>query len=785
MAAIWTWVRAELRRDLRSSIAVVLIIGLGAGVAMAAVAGARRTDTAFDRFLDTSRAATHRVQYSSDDDVDDLVLERLRAHPDVEVAVPIHFLIAFSESTEYDLGIITSSDPAFGHTVDRLRMVEGRRPMDDSIDEVMVSRFLSEETGVGVGDTLTLGTFSAEQIDQGDFGSEPAGPVLDVEVVGIGYTPDELADEESGFLYASPAFADAHVGVVGGFGPSIELRLRDGADVEDVTSSAFAGLDLVEAPIVESAEMRADRVGDTTGALSTALLLFAACAAVAAAVAAGQALTRRLATAAVDQPILEAVGVTRSQRAAALASLAVPHVAVGAGVALVVAIAGSTTMPPGLAGRAEPDPGVDVDVLVLVLGTVSAGLFLLGLAVLAAHGLASARAIADRERSLVGRSAVVGVAKRAGWSAPAVVGITMALEPGRGRTAVPVRPALIGAVVGTAGVVAALTFGASLDHLTSTPAAYGWNWGLSPDLFDEDAELLAEQEEVEDVGQLFLQQVVVDGRQLQGMSVSSLKGDPSLTLLEGRMPASIGEVALGPVTADRAGASIGDRVVVEGPGGEIEVTVVGRALFPVFDENPFNDAVAFHPDLLGEVAVSEGFGASIVSFRPGVSREEGAALVDELVPEAMTIYAVPTRPPDVENLTQVRGMPRLLAVFLVLLAVAAVGHALVTAARRRRRDLGVLRAIGFRRHQVATAVAVQSLTLVAVGLVLGIPFGVIAGRVAWSLVADGIGVASTITVPGLALAVLVPAALMLAALLAVLPARSASTVTPAEALRTE
>jgi ABC-type lipoprotein release transport system permease subunit len=785
MAGAWVWGRAALRAGARSSLLLVLLIALGAGVATAAVAGARRTETAYDRFAEASLTATHRLQYSSDEDIDEVVLERLRAHPDVEVAVPVHFLIAFTEGTEYDLGIIASPDQRFTEAIDRVHIVEGRMPDPDRVDEVVLSQFLTKQTGARVGDQLTVGTFSAQQVDEEDFGAPPAGPVLDLQIVGVGYTPDELADEESGFIFATRAFAEEHIGVVGGFGPSIELRLRDGGDVDAAVEEAFAGIQLSEAPEVEGSELRSDRVRDTTRASATALWMFAGCAALAAALAAGQALTRRLAAASVDQPILEAIGLTRAERVGALLLVAAPLVGVGVVLSLAVAVAGSATMPVGLARRAEPERGVDLDGVVLAAGAVTTAIVLLAIAAFTAYRLTTQAAVVGRDQGPLRRSTGAAVATRAGWSAPAVLGITLALEPGRGRTAVPVRPALLGAVAGIAGVVAALTFAASLDRLVSTPADYGWNWGISPDLFEGDAELLADQEEVEAVAQLRLQQIVVGDRQVQGMAIAPVKGNPSFTILSGRMPASASEVVIGPVTADRAGVGLGDEVVVEGPDGPVDLTVVGLALFPVFDENPFNDSVGLHPDLLGEVAVSDGFGASIVSFRSGMSRAEGADLVRALLPEAVTIYSFPTRPPDVENLAQVRAMPVALAGFLVVLAVAAVGHALITAVRRRRRDLGVMRAIGFRRRQVVTTVAVQSLTLVVVGLLGGIPLGIIGGRVAWSLVADGVGVASSIDVPGVALAILVPAALVVGVTLAGVPAWTASRLRPAEALRTE
>ena len=58
----------------------------------------------------------------------------------------------------------------------------------------------------------------------------------------------------------------------------------------------------------------------------------------------------------------------------------------------------------------------------------------------------------------------------------------MAFEPGHGRTAVPVRSALVGTTVAVAAVVAAMVFGASFLALVGTPHLYGQNWPQELDL---------------------------------------------------------------------------------------------------------------------------------------------------------------------------------------------------------------------------------------------------------------------------------------------------------------
>ena len=48
-------------------------------------------------------------------------------------------------------------------------------------------------------------------------------------------------------------------------------------------------------------------------------------------------------------------------------------------------------------------------------------------------------------------------------------GVRMAIDPGPGRSAVPVRSVFFGAILGIVGVTAAVVFASSLDQLTATP----------------------------------------------------------------------------------------------------------------------------------------------------------------------------------------------------------------------------------------------------------------------------------------------------------------------------
>jgi predicted lysophospholipase L1 biosynthesis ABC-type transport system permease subunit len=174
----------------------------------------------------------------------------------------------------------------------------------------------------------------------------------------------------------------------------------------------------------------------------------------------------------------------------------------------------------------------------------------------------------------------------------------------------------------------------------------------------------------------------------------------------------------------------------------------------------------------------------LMRFAPGADR---AAIEHHIAQDAQD-FASPVGvvvPPEVDRLRQIDWFPAVIAGFLAALALIAVGHALVTAVRRRRRDLALLKTLGFDRRQVRATIAWQATTLAVVGLVIGIPTGIVLGRLVWQAIADSTGVSTSITVPGFALAATAVAAVLLANLMASIPARVAARTRPAVTLRTE
>jgi ABC-type lipoprotein release transport system permease subunit len=105
--------------------------------------------------------------------------------------------------------------------------------------------------------------------------------------------------------------------------------------------------------------------------------------------------------------------------------------------------------------------------------------------------------------------------------------------------------------------------------------------------------------------------------------------------------------------------------------------------------------------------------------------------------------------------------------------------------RRRRRDLALLKTLGFTHRQLASAVAWQATTTALIGVVVGLPFGVVIGRQLWTLFARSIYAVPDPTVPLLSVIMVGVGTVVFANLVAVLPGRNAARTPAALALRAE
>ncbi|MBA2694134.1 MAG: ABC transporter permease [Rubrobacter sp.] len=120
----------------------------------------------------------------------------------------------------------------------------------------------------------------------------------------------------------------------------------------------------------------------------------------------------------------------------------------------------------------------------------------------------------------------------------------------------------------------------------------------------------------------------------------------------------------------------------------------------------------------------------------------------------------------------------------LLVGIAALGVIAARSVVERRQQIGMMRAMGFQRGQVRLAFLIESSFIALVGIALGVALGgALSGTIIGSIEQDFAGI--TYQVPWLTVALVVGVAYAASLLTTFLPARSASKVYPAEALRYE
>ena len=802
MSATSMIARAEARHRWGSLLGVILLVAVVAAAVLTALVGAHRSASAVERFRNEARASD--LEYQSDDPTSaDDILTTARAQSVTEQAGLRHLVNVWPTDGSNDIAIMSDPDGVYGNDVDRPRVLEGRMPAPDAPDEVLLNELAAAVTGLHVGDHIEANTWSEDDLialfESPNFPGFN-GPQLDLDVVGIGRTPDGLSGSQrrtAPYAIGSAAFLTAHPGI-GAWPPAVVIRLRDGADAEpldeaisavQISSTEDATPGGFQSASTKATDVYLDTADTATASLVVGLLLFAAAAALAGGLAVGQAVQRQLAGSMNPSATLAALGATRGEIARARSLPIVASALVGVFIGVGGAVALSPLLPIGLVRRAEVDPGVWVDPVLLAIGAVVIAVLVWGWALLIAGRQAGAVA---RSTSVHRVPLVVRLAGRAGsWPALAT-GLRMAGDRGRGANAVPVRSAFVGVAIAVTGLLAAGVVAASYHELSATPANWGVPWQAIPDYFGDEAVddvvvALAADDRVQAVGLYSAASLVLDGRAISGSALESVKGDMVLTKLEGRLPSTPTEIALGSETADQLGLAIGDTAeAVPGDGGDpVPLTVVGLAVLPATDEYAIGVGAVLTGEGLTHLGQGDASGTPVLAFPPGTdvrAVEEGLAADYGF---DFNLFTEPHPQGTITNLAESRNIGEALAAFLLVLAATGMAHALLVSTRRRRHDLGVLRAIGLRGRQAERAVLVEALALAAAGLVIGIPAGLIVGRSTWQALASDLGAIADPQWPWLLVVVVVPAVAVVALALAWWPAHRVRRTSLAESLRAE
>jgi hypothetical protein len=292
----------------------------------------------------------------------------------------------------------------------------------------------------------------------------------------------------------------------------------------------------------------------------------------------------------------------------------------------------------------------------------------------------------------------------------------------------------------------------------------------------------------------------VDG---EAATAVGIHGPVRPVIVSGRAATRRDEVVLGTVTLRRAHKAVGDRVAVDFGDGPKQMRVVGRAVFPAMGRGSFPQT-GLGEGLMVTDRVLEPrdeslqgmsfFNFFLVKLQPGTTTAQERALSRELTPlcppqqdcqvRTTQDHDLAERPAEIANLDRIRWTPVVLTGVLAALAIASVAHTLLTSIRRRRRELAMLKTIGFQRGQISAAVAWQATTFATAALI-GLPLGLALGRVLWRALANQMGIVPDVATPALALVLAVPVTILAANLIAVVPGWLAGRVRPSAVLRTE
>lgn len=829
-----------------------MAVALGGGVAIGSLIVAHRTDRAYPDYVSRARVGDVSINPSISSTVMDAGIRTL---PGVEAVHSNSLLFAsvktieggtldtlYADDSEMNLQVRGSADGDF-IDADRPAVTSGRLPSGDH--EVFVSDdyrdALSASVGheVHVGDTIPMafwwGGLAADDLDlPPDQIISPIG-VEQLRIAGFGRLSDEVLPDE---LYARERLIVSR-DIAEQYGCAFDVRpdmttdeatfagivppdcatqfiyysLQLGGPGSDLTSVRAAFGSLVDQlttqlpPAIRDihgyeyiVQTRADldeAVRQTTRPTVTALTVFGVVAAMATLAVVGLLFVRNLRHDQHDQLTLLTIGATTGQRA--LARAIAPAIGAVAGLVgtTIVAAMISPIGPLGSVRHLDPSPGISLPPVVVITSVAVAAVALLMM--IAAIAMVGARRTATAVRPAAPsfwRARLLARGNRPSMTTG--VRATLGSNGSWANGAV-----LVGCVIAISAVTAAAIFGTNLSALVTEPQRYAWPWDAAvitnsgygmTDTAAADA-TLAGDPAVESYAFYGLDSSIqINGHPMPAIYGLSPEHQLDFPIIEGRMPRTAGEAAIGVSTGDKFGIDIGDRVNAETPFYEPEsVLIVGTAVLPslgafVADRAglgrgiyvlPASPPTEFNPYPVSLTAIALRGGPTADGF---VSDLEARATAWDLSSYTQT-YTRPVRPPEIVNVSDMRSAPLVLGGVLAVAIVASLALSTAVSVRERRRELAVLRTLGFSRRGLYASVGWQVLSIIAIGLIGGIPLGVIAGRYAWSTFADQLGVVPRAEVSLGLLVVVVAGAMVLGALAAVLPARTAARVAPSDVLR--
>jgi putative ABC transport system permease protein len=786
MTAVGLILRTEARSRWRAWLSLALIVGVISGGVLTAAAGALRTNSAFARFLEWSRppdAVVFADPYDPNFD---------RLSPAAVMRIPQAAQSAVIKTFNASPGGIQFYAPAsdaIPGSFWKRKILSGRLADPDRPGEINVSFTLAQRFHLRPGDALRMVMHTKAH--------EPVPLVF--HVAGVDAAQMEFPPQPGNgtdIAWGTPAFYQEHHSLDGFV--QVAMRLQHGpqdwpAAQRELRQPTKHGL--VSAALLSSQSVNTAR---SIAPQATALWLLAALFGVIGVLLVGQLLARMSFLEATGYGTLRALGMRRTQLMAVGLGRAAAIGVAGGLIAVVLGIALSPLLPVGLAGVAEPHPGVDANIGVLAMGLAATVLVAVGCAAWPGWRAASERPSTRLDGPGPPRRGVTSRLVTA-RPLPLGMGVRLALYRGAGRSAVPVRSAIASATVGVAALTAAIVFAASLSFLLATPALYGVPWDaiannasgndLRPIVATVKHDRRVAAWTVSWTGApLRARSTTFDAIAVPVRSSTSFISAP----VTGRLPRTSREIALGTKTLRQLHTRVGATIQVSlNDLPARPMTVVGTTVFPTLSDGlGLGTGAALTPGgvpyLVPGVASLPPPSDVFVQFRPGVTPQSARqALAARLTKLGDFTVGGPATPTDLLNFGEVDQMPQVLGIGLAAVALLTIAHLLMTSVRRRQRDFAVFRALGFTTWQVRGTLGWQALTLAAITLVSGIPAGIACGRLCWQVFAHELGIAPVTAVPAAALSIMAAGWLAAAAIIAAAPGRAATRSSPATLLRSE
>jgi hypothetical protein len=831
----WFWSRINFSRRRASYLGIAVLLAVLGGVAMASVSGARRTESSYNTFLASTNPSNMTVNLYGPNLTSRLshlpLVQRVGTANESMTALPAGRDGRPQEPRALYSGDVEPVGLMNGEyeSMDRVTLIGGHQADPHRVDQFTMTLDAERLMDWHVGEVIPMYFYTNKQVALSKFGTAAVKPVkiVAMHLVGTVAQNDEQVSDESerypAFMFLTPALTASLANSQESY-YEYGLQLRHGAsDVPAVEREIINALPPGTTYYFHVASIYTGQVNRSIAPDAIALAVFGLIAALAALFLAGGLIAREMQRIDEDVSVMYALGA--SPRMIMGMSLLSPFsaVVIGSLVAVVVAVAVSPLSPIGPARAVYPDPGVSFDWLILTVGfgTLVVALGLVALSVAHrqfGHNVNRLRPLDIRRGSTIAR-------RLAEMGAPvtAVVGVRFALGSGRGRDAPPVRFALFGAVFAVLIVVTTLTFGSSLNTLISHPPLFGWNWNYAlggPNEVPPQAENLLKT----DPYVLSWSGYNLADAQINGITVPIMltanHDAVSPPLLQGHEVDANNQIVLGAETLRQLHKRVGQFISIRygtskdapvwvppttmlivgsstlpavGGSQQLRTSMGVGAIVPMGVEPP-----AFQKFLHSPFLALNGPNIVFVRFRANAPQTKAVASLKRIATFANHVFdAVPKSqgvgssvsvlgvqyPADIENYRSIGLVPAALALGLAAGAVVALGLTLVSSVRRRRRDLALLRTLGFTRRQLMATIAWQASVAGVTGVVIGVPLGIVLGRWLWTLFARNIYAVPQPTTPVISILIVALSALVLANVVAAVPGRIAAKTTTAQVLR--